>query len=126
MDLKSIREECSGTIRAGDKCFSIPLSVGFFVVLLHNFSVLGRRKLSSFQSIYLPVEFLWGLRTWPALLFRQLALLNFPLLLTCFDVDLQTMCAILAATDVACARYRPCNPLFTRIFEEYFHLTSEN
>ena len=95
-------------------------------MLLHNFSVLGRRKFASFQSVYLPVELLRGLGTWPTLLLWQLTLLYFPLLLACLDMDLQAVSAVFASTDVACARYRSCHPLFTWIFEEYFHLTSEN
>ena len=98
MDLKSVWKERPCAVRAGYESLSIPLSVSFLVVLLHNFGVLGRRKFPRFQSVYLPVKFLMGLGAWPALLFWQFALLYFPLLLARLDVNLQAARSILATT----------------------------
>ena len=62
----------------------------------HDSSMLLRLKFASFELIDCFIKLSWRLRQWPSLLFRQLALLNFPLLLACLDVDLKTVCAILA------------------------------
>ena len=62
----------------------------------HDSSMLLRLKFASLKLVECFIKLSWRLRQWPPLLLRQLALLDFPLFLACLDMDLKTVCAILA------------------------------
>jgi hypothetical protein len=99
MYLKPIRQERPSTLLAWHQCFLVPFLVILKIQLRHHifFPRPARIRFNCFHPL---IEVFWCLRTWPPFFIRKLLLCVSPFLLALGYMDLQTLCAVLAPTDV--------------------------